>query len=147
MTINKKHLFFLLTVFSMIFLYCASSKNNLSQDKVSPENNWRPPPRMEIPLSPGTAKVKAEILNKIQENEQLSAYVRIQQVLKYGPATPILPVGSEIKTELSPSLQEKLKSTEFSFTQGDTVTITLKHYQHLSSEETHAQWRIIQIHE
>jgi hypothetical protein len=148
MTIIKKHFIFSLILFSVIFSYCVSSKKNLPQDSVSPEDNWRPPPRKEIPLSPGTAKVRAAIVRKIQENDRLSAVVRIQQVLSYGPATPVLPVGSEITTELSSSLQEKLRSSaEFSLTQGDTVTITMKHYQHLTSEEASLQWRIIQIHE
>ena len=148
MTIIKKYLIFSLIIFSMIFSYCVSSKKNLPQDTVSPEDNWRPPPKKEIPLSPGTAKVRAEIVSKIQENDRLSAAVRILQVLSYGPATPVLHVGSEIKTELSPSLQEKLKSSvEFSLTQVDTVTITMKHTQQLSSEDTHPLWRIIQLHE
>ncbi len=130
----------------MIFLYCASSKKNVPQEKISTENDWRPPSRGETPLSPGTVKVKAGITS-IDEHKQ-NIVVRIERVIGYGPATPILPVGSEIQIELSSSLQEKLKSSkEFSLIQGDTATITMKHDQHLTSDVTSSQWRIIQIHE
>jgi hypothetical protein len=75
----------------MIFLYCASSKKKVPQEKISTENDWRPPSRGETPLSPGTVKVKAGITS-IDEHKQ-NIVVRIERVIGYGPATPILPAG------------------------------------------------------
>ena len=148
MNICKKHLIFSIMIFSMIFLYCASSRNDLPQEKVSTEENWVAPQRIEPPQSPGTAKAIAEIVDIAHEGKQSLVTVRIQKVLGYGSATPLLSIGREIKTVLSPSLQEKMKASDSNLLiQGRTVTITLKSLQRIASEEKHPSWRIIQIHE
>ena len=111
---------------SIIFLNCASSKNNLPQDTVSTDENWVAPPRIKPPPSPGTVKAIAEIVDIVHEGKQSLVTVRIQKVLGYGSATPLLSIGREIKTVLSPSLQEKMKASDSNtLIQERTVIITL----------------------
>jgi hypothetical protein len=147
MHISKKYLILPIAILSIIFLHCTSSKNNLPQDTVSTDENWVAPQRLEPPPSPGTVKAIAEIVDILHESKQSLVTVRIQKVLDYGSATPLLSSGREIKTVLSPSLQKEIKASDSNpLIQGHTVTITLQSLQQIASEEKHSSWRIIQIH-
>jgi hypothetical protein len=148
MSFYKMMGFCITVLLSIIFFNCVSTQDNLSQDTVSTDENWVAPPRMNPPPSPGTVKAVAQIMEITEENGQPMAMVRIQKVIQYGPATPLLPAGSEIVLDIPQPLFEKATGQDKqTVSRGNTITVTLKRSQRLISEEAKSRWKMIEIHE
>ncbi len=60
-----------------------------------------------IAIPPGSAKIRGLVFDIEIKDEQPVYHIRIQEVMEYGMATPVLPVCSEIQLYVTPELKEE----------------------------------------
>ena len=101
MTIKKVILIVPIIIGALFISSCCSSKGNL-KDENSIRNSKIP---QNIP--PGTADVKAEIINFVEEKDNFICRIKIHEVFEYGASIRPLPSGTEIDCYISKYLLEK----------------------------------------
>jgi len=80
---------------------CSSSEEIKDENKVERDSL-----KYLISIPPGTADIKAEIIDFSEEKEKYLCQIKILEVFEYGSSISPLPPGSEIKTYVPTSLVE-----------------------------------------
>ena len=109
-------IFTIASVFAVCSLSCSSGEKNTKEDKTIVK---------QIPaesLPPGNANITAQIKEVIQEEKNLTATLKIEEVFGYGPSTPPLPPGSEIKIYVPKSL---IKDQENKLIEGEKLSMRI----------------------
>ncbi len=126
----KKHLIIIVLFFvGMSAVSCNSSRssekdNSKGDTKVEKPDVPSPPP-------PGQADVKA-LIEEYSENENIiTADIKITEVLRYGPSTPPLAPGSEIKLSLKKQASDKEKDK---FIKGSTTFMRISYNQGINDK-------------
>ncbi len=81
---------------------CSSSEESKKENDAAADSL-----KYSISIPPGTADIKAEIINYTKEKENLICQLKIQEVFAYGASVSPLPPGTEIKLYISKNLLEK----------------------------------------
>jgi hypothetical protein len=89
MSASKIPINLVMILFSVYFASCCSSKEN-TEIKMIKNKIDRP-----ISIPPGTADIKAEIINIIDDEENYLLKLRIIDVIRYGAGTSPLPQGTK----------------------------------------------------
>jgi hypothetical protein len=113
MSASKIPINLVMILFSVYFASCCSSKENTELRMIKNKID-RP-----ISIPPGTADIKAEIINIIDDEENYLLKLRIIDVIRYGAGTSPLPQGTKIEAYIPKALFEnepnKIKSNELIF--------------------------------
>ncbi|MEJ2615127.1 MAG: hypothetical protein P8Z35_09220 [Ignavibacteriaceae bacterium] len=113
---NYIKILFVFTI-AIVFAACSSSvSKNTKEDKTIVKQK----PAESLP--PGNANVVAQIKEVNEEEKNITATINIEEVFGYGPSTPVIPPGSEIKIYVSKSL---IKEKENKFIVGDELSMRI----------------------
>jgi hypothetical protein len=103
-----KSLLYLISIPTLLFIISCSSS-----DETKENNETRDSLKLSKSIPPGTADIKAEILDYKEINDDLIFRLKILEVTAYGASTPPLPVGTEIKAyvpkDLLPDESQEIK--------------------------------------
>ena len=103
-------------VFTACSLSCSSGGKNTKEDTTVVKQK----PTESLP--PGNANITAQIKEINEEEKNLTVTVNIEEVFGYGPSTPFLPPGSEIKIYVPKSL---IKDQENKLIEGEKLSMRI----------------------
>jgi hypothetical protein len=100
---NKIIFFSVIAIFTAIFcISCSSSEGTDKENNVSPDSL-----KYSKSIPPGTADIKAEIIEYSKEKDDIVCKLKILEVFAYGSSISPLPRGTEIDSYVSKNLLEK----------------------------------------
>jgi len=99
---NTIHFSVIITLIAIIKLSCSSSEETKQENAASEDSL-----KYLISIPPGTADIKAEIIEFSEEKENYLCQIKILEVFEYGASISPLPPGTEIKAYIPISLVER----------------------------------------
>ena len=118
----SKIYFQVLSIFAVVCVLTICSSCCSSASKTTKENKTSVDRNLPESLPPGNANVTGLIKELIEDEKYLTATLKIEEVFGYGPSTPILPPGSEIKIYVLKSL---IKDQGNKFMEGEELSMRI----------------------
>ncbi len=135
MNVKKYALIYLFLFVSLISFSCCSQKS----EEMKHSDKEKMMPKISIP--PGSADVKATLMNHSEENDFIKTSLKIEEVYEYGAGTKPLPVGTLLdisipKSDLNDSTSKLENGKKFS------LRISIRRS---FNKETSAEWNYVML--
>ena len=134
----------LLLFLGWTLMCCASEGDNLNQNTNADKK--MPVPADPISFAPGTVRVTAVILDSEEKEKIFLCTFRIEETHGYGPATPPIPFGSEVKVEVTKFLLERneIQASEL-LKEDNLIKATIRFQEPRPLTGDAVSWRAIQF--
>lgn len=116
---------------------CNSSRS--SGDRTNNENVKDERPKPPVPLPPGQADIKAVIKDYSENDAGIIASVEIDEVLRYGAATPPLAKGSEIRILIPEQVNSNQKDK---FNKGNLLLMRISFNRGMANK---GSWKLVSL--